>query len=357
MINMAKKYQHFAINSTGQIINIQDADKKSDIFLCPHCGGEMIAKQGDIREWHFAHKNLTNICTYETYLHSLAKTKFYDRFYNAKNIFIQINTPHRCHKYDTCKLYSEDQCCLYKPVQFNLKKYYDLYKIEKSFNNFRADIFIGNTDNKYEPVFVEIFVSHACEEKKLNSNIRIIELNINSEDDIEEILSQKVLKESHLIRFHNFKPQFRTMKRIRYPLPLKKFILFNSGKVFCDDTDCQKYKQHRLTSKLELTVNSQEYLHDDSSLYQFGYLYANKLGIDIVSCNICRFHKKGDMLDYEYQREKPIFCCLYKRLGTDKYCHHTAAKSCSGFRILSIIQRNELEEKYKSFIVDVWSKK
>ena len=33
----------------------------------------MIAKQGKIRQWHFAHKALSPNCSYESYLHSLAK--------------------------------------------------------------------------------------------------------------------------------------------------------------------------------------------------------------------------------------------------------------------------------------------
>lgn len=351
---MSKKYQHFALDSMGRIIAIKDAKKDSDQFFCPYCKGEMIAKQGEVREWHFAHKNLTNTCNYETYLHSLAKIKLCEKFRQAQHIYIEIDALHRCHKHNDCKIYDNDYCTLTKPIRFDLKEYYDVYEMEKNYDDYRADIFIGNSNNNREPVFVEIYVTHACEEKKVDSGIRIIEICIKTEQDIDDILNQKILKETDKIKLYNFKAKTKDC-RIKKSIGLRKFIFYNSGKAYCENTDCKKFRQHRLTSLLELTIYDIGYF-DDDTLYKFGYIYAYKLGISRCSCTICRFHKLRDFLDWDYEPDKPIFCCLYKKLGLPKYCSYTSAQSCSGFNILKPAECNEIEEKYKDRIIDIWKR-
>lgn len=66
-MNHTNRLQHFALDANGNIIDInetKDIDDKQ--YFCPHCHNEMIAKRGDIRQWHFAHK--TDKCSYDKYL-------------------------------------------------------------------------------------------------------------------------------------------------------------------------------------------------------------------------------------------------------------------------------------------------
>ena len=53
----SQKYQHFALDANNNIIDIHSADKVcGKRYFCPHCHNEMIAKRGNVRQWHFAHK-------------------------------------------------------------------------------------------------------------------------------------------------------------------------------------------------------------------------------------------------------------------------------------------------------------
>ena len=75
MNNSSNKDQHYALDSSGNIRHIKDANPSNDEFFCLFCHRQMIAKQGKIRQWHFAHKALSPNCSYESYLHSLAELR------------------------------------------------------------------------------------------------------------------------------------------------------------------------------------------------------------------------------------------------------------------------------------------
>ncbi len=62
----------------------------------------MIVKQGKVREWHFAHKTLSENCSHESYLHSLAKIKIHDWFYRADQFMLGLNTEFKCSHIDSC---------------------------------------------------------------------------------------------------------------------------------------------------------------------------------------------------------------------------------------------------------------
>ncbi len=50
----SQRYQHFAFDANNNIINIYNTDKVcKQRYFCPHCHNEMIAKRGNIRQWHF----------------------------------------------------------------------------------------------------------------------------------------------------------------------------------------------------------------------------------------------------------------------------------------------------------------
>lgn len=67
--------QTFALNNEGIITSIRDVERGSKCnCICPSCKANLIAKQGKIREWHFAHSahhNCTNGA--ESSLHLAAK--------------------------------------------------------------------------------------------------------------------------------------------------------------------------------------------------------------------------------------------------------------------------------------------
>lgn len=56
----------------------------------------MIAKQGKIRQWHFAHKALSPNCSYESYLHSLAKLLILQKLRSEQPFGVEIKVPFTC---------------------------------------------------------------------------------------------------------------------------------------------------------------------------------------------------------------------------------------------------------------------
>ena len=82
----SQRYQHFAFDVNNNIIDIHNTDKICEQrYFCPYCHNEMIAKRGNIRQWHFAHK--TEKCSYDNYLHSIAKKMIMDWFNQKKALF------------------------------------------------------------------------------------------------------------------------------------------------------------------------------------------------------------------------------------------------------------------------------
>ncbi len=79
------KYK-FAYNAQNQTIDVQTLSKenKTDKFRCLGCGHELVPVLGEKRVKHFRHKVITEInCSPETYLHKLAKIKFYKTYQNC----------------------------------------------------------------------------------------------------------------------------------------------------------------------------------------------------------------------------------------------------------------------------------
>ena len=87
---MTKQDYSFALDHNQCVINIKDALKGED-FYCPCCGAVMIAKQGKKNRWHFAHKGNLGNCSYETYLHKIAKARIRECFYNSLNFMIELS--------------------------------------------------------------------------------------------------------------------------------------------------------------------------------------------------------------------------------------------------------------------------
>lgn len=158
----------------------------------------MIAKQGKIRQWHFAHKALSPNCSYESYLHSLAKLLILQKLRSEQPFGVEIKVPFTCKNKETCIWYEDsfDESCNWTGYKnYDLKKFYNTFEVEAFYDNFRADILLSNSIKKYTPVFIEIYVSHPCEHQKIDSGNKIIELKINSEDDIKSIINSPIITE------------------------------------------------------------------------------------------------------------------------------------------------------------------
>ena len=76
---MAELKYTYALDKNENCIGIGNAQKGIE-YRCPHCKGEMVVKEGSIKVKHYAHKIRPQNCSYETYLHALAKKRIEEWF-------------------------------------------------------------------------------------------------------------------------------------------------------------------------------------------------------------------------------------------------------------------------------------
>lgn len=181
---MAIQYQYARSNNAViDILSVKKEDRKES-FTCLGCDREMVPVLGDRVERHFRHKaELT--CSGETYLHNLAKNKFYDAYSKCleqkKPFLIHVLRQSKCTFYEQ-KLGSP--CLSTTPESFDITKWFsEPPLLESRYENFIPDVLLKSS--KGVPLFVEIKVFHACSQEKIDSGHRIIEIEINSVDDID----------------------------------------------------------------------------------------------------------------------------------------------------------------------------
>lgn len=133
--------QAFAYNKEGQLVSIRDVQRGQDcLCICPACGEHLVAKQGEVRAWHFAHKH-GNECENagESSLHLACKevvakaAKIVKPGYGSNRQYLEI-----------------DDAVLEATVETDLGK-------------ITPDITILSGG---EPVFIEIAVTHAINAEK-----------------------------------------------------------------------------------------------------------------------------------------------------------------------------------------------
>ena len=119
---MNTPFYSYALDKNCNLISIENASKGNEYF-CINCGAVMITKLGDIRRHHFAHKANIHKCSYETYLHKLAKFRIAECFNSAAHFNIILQTSSTC-SIENCPVGSKEQC------QWSSSKEVDLIKDE-----------------------------------------------------------------------------------------------------------------------------------------------------------------------------------------------------------------------------------
>lgn len=344
---MPIKYQ-YAYDENNNIVNISDA-VKGTLYHCISCNDILITKQGKIKQWHFAHKHEQDSCSVESYLHKLAKQRFYDIYTDCLNNNNQFNIALNSNeRYLPCAangLHNICKECNYRRIRtenFDLTKWFKNIEIERTVDDFRADVCLSKPDDS-EKIFIEIHVTNKISEHKKNSNHRIIEIDIKDEDDI-KALDTKILSPSEKIRFINFKKPKKTVPNDGNCN--KEFLLLflnkNGGAQFRD-----KLKIENLNKKIsEMKNNWVEYqivspgpYYEDDEIYEdfescwdfyngaheYKKFIANcaTKNLNVKSCFICRYHAEADSM----WSAAPIFC---KHLR--KECKSTEALNCGCFK-------------------------
>lgn len=299
-----RREQHYAVSPNGLLTEINDAQKSNEDFFCPHCGCKMLKKCGKIRRWHFAHdwRNATEEqknCTYESYLHAYAKIRFKDWFENSEQIIVAYSQTLICSNYNICKwkdFRKEDQCKKEETKRFNIKEKLNKCAVEKEVNingnRFRPDLLWYNENNPQTCIFIEIKVTHECTDKKKDSNNRIIEFDICSEEDVERIISDDIT-ESDTVHFYGFKTEKVIDKKQFNPIDLYKFQLFESGKGRISLWNCHNASYRKKPTIFEVTAIAHREL-DRPKFYTSSIAKAHKLGYPVLNCLLCKYRTRND---------------------------------------------------------------
>lgn len=362
---MPKIKYHYALNENGDIIDISDVtkeDRKSQRFFCINCGEEMIAKLGEIKSRHFAHKAETLDCNSETYLHKLAKLRLKEKFYSAASFEIAYWQEVKCSDKSSCPFFKEEECKEKRLKSFDLKKYYDTCQEEQREDSFIADLKISSSQNpKRPPVTIEIYVSHKCSLPKKESGIRIIEVRIKDESDIQDLILHPIAEDEDCrysfeprnpkCRFYGFNKEAKHLDSLDVR-SIPRFYLFKSASAFVSNMDerrsCRECSR-KDNPKAILELNIDRFYLDHPSPYEIGYVTALNLGYDVKTCQLCKFRKNG--FDSPYGTSAN-FCCLYKKYGTPQFPDSKDAMNCQYYRVDNDLI-GEITQSLEDIIVSV----
>lgn len=247
-----RKVKYFsALDEDGNLIYIDDLSegtRDQHSYRCPYCNGPMIPVLGKKNTHHFRHDG--EHCSYESYLHKLAKLRLKEAFEQRDEFLVETVVDNACDRFDECVLRERglvSGCKDSYETLLNLKNYYDICELEKEHNGYTADVLLRDSRGVHEPMFLEIYVSHPCDVEKIQSGIPIIEFKINNEEDLNELLNQKIFREQRNVQVPNKKKKtedkvlFYNLKRLGLSKPyeletIRQFARYDASGLFGHNT-------------------------------------------------------------------------------------------------------------------------
>jgi len=317
------------------LIDIRVAKNKGSIFFCPHCKGEMVPRCGEHNAWHFAHKRKE--CGYDKYLHTLAELKILKWIRESQEIKLALPYKKSCSESPRCSFYQRSTCASDAKEIFDLKKYFGYCEKEKEIeidkSSYIPDLLWHNQKNESKPLFIEIFVTHPCSEEKIASGVHIIEFHIQSEEDIDRIISSTI-QEGESVRLYNFNPLGdKVGDKPNPPIFLYKYSIFRSHKTFTDyhtlcryEPDlsdyCKSYTLRRAFFEMTYHNEYDEDIYQMGGMEVFGMAYASQYDKSLKHCWLC---KNQTFLD------RTIICRFLKERGS-RYLACKDASRCHDFQ-------------------------
>ena len=356
----------YALNATGQLVDVDKVPVGNRCgCFCPACKEPLTAKnQGIKRMHHFAHQSGTE-CDYavESMLHILAKEKIREAFLSKSEFWIEYEYKSYCTSLESCKFIYYSDCCENKRQRFDIKQFYDSCEQEIPYDNInrRSDLKIfSSTHPERSPIYLEFFVTHASDLEKLHSGNKIVEIRIESVNDILQIAENGIIESNdhkseyyndfekenlRSVSFYGFKKRDYTNSQISNKIEFKRYILHESGKIqfFPEVCDCKRLMKSKTSSLLEVCIHSA----DSFGLYkQIGYIGFQRF--KIPNCILCRNYVDS------YSGMGKI-CRLYKHLQIPRYedFDTARAKTCQYFAIdwkeMQSALKNRLKGNYTIF--------
>ena len=330
----------YALDSEKEIVSADSlvGALQRGSYTCVSCGRAMIARvNGGLQTPHFGHKAKLE-CNGETYLHNTAKKVFASTYLDClskdKPFMISFSAPRVCNRYKpltgkTCDVSIDRH-------KYDLTDYYTELKVEKKHEEFVPDVSLHSSLKPENVVYIEIAVSHFLSEKKKTSGKRIIEITIESEDDIEQIRTANISDEH--ASFQGFTPKIRLATDSQCECVKDNyfaFYLFHSGKCFLDNGSLEsiRIKLEEIGDKIawknlvlnqEIKEDSFGFYHPQTpdKVFMENVKIAHDLDLPFKNCNLCRHHEKS----YSKTIGGGIYC---KWLNVK--CNSNDANSCSHY--------------------------
>ena len=120
---MAGVKYNYALDEQGRLVSIKQAyleKNEGHTYRCIGCGVGMIARLGEVRDWHFAHRGDEIHCSTETYLHMVAKGLIKDKFEKNEPFLVGYYRDVKCSDMATCPFAKEEASSPFrKPESFS----------------------------------------------------------------------------------------------------------------------------------------------------------------------------------------------------------------------------------------------
>ena len=203
----------YAIDASGKLVHVDDVPNGLKCGChCPCCNERLEAKNaGERKTHHFAHASGCDCSgAYESMLHLLAKEKVMSAFLEGGEFWIEYSFSEVCDHLSNCPLadiYNNPNCKAYVDKRFDLKKLYDRCEQERPYDSIkrRSDLKIYSSVNpSLPPIYLEFCVTHASDVEKLHSGEKIIEIKIDSNEDVENIITNACIRACEKISFYGF---------------------------------------------------------------------------------------------------------------------------------------------------------
>ena len=324
------KYQ-YAYDETGKLVSINDYTKDSSklhTFRCVGCGNALLPRAigSKSRRAHFYHKEIIE-CSGETYIHKLAKRLIKEKFDNASEFFMEYRVEKDCSN-RSCRLRNINCHKDYERNLIDLKRYYDTCTEEAHVNGFFADLLLSNSRRLcIQPLLIDICVTHACDQTKLDSGLKIIEISINKEQEVIDLINKDVLaeekpmmKKDRVVKFISFK---RTLEEPMVS-EISRYI-FNpamneSGYITPLSCRSADYKQFA-ESFCELNIVKTKNAVSNILSAALDWMQNNKR---LRRCNFCKYYRYTWLDNVEK-------CHLNKKYGKPMFPKMTDAETCSKY--------------------------
>lgn len=286
-------------------------------YYCIGCNNPVRPFMGEKNRKHFRHISKVE-CSGETYLHYLSKKIFYQKYkkHLSENIpfFIAYRQKRRCIacNYGPCMIKSTIE-------KFDLTSAFKDIKCEKKEGCFIPDVCILGDDDNH--IFIEIAVHHKSSEKKITSGNRIIEYNINSEENL-ELLNREFIEEiDKKITYYNFLRKTKDVKALEEcTKQIYLFILYPSGKSRIESIPVFKFKGIPVLNShyIKRVKHPSDFVKEVVKAHLEGYYIKN--------CFLCRYHGIYDSYQWNFNND-PIFCKFLK-----EGCSSNKAANCKYFK-------------------------